>query len=262
MVVRPTLRSDELTARPAHPRLRVGAAGSFTHSVAALGMARAAMQTLRASRYNTEVTVPLWQPPDLLEAIGRDSLELVRKGIGAAPFLIVRLDDFSNDLGLGLAASDEAANRRRFSRAIKSTLQISVGTTEQLRILRTEEVSSSKPSASKPSGPRRGFPVPAWLNARCYVVRLSNRSDDKAPLTIGRDTNHKIVLQHPSVSASHAQLTVGPELSLRDTKSRNGTFVNGKQLSGSVLLQVGDRIKFGAVQAFLCSADDLWYAVR
>jgi len=224
------------------------------------------MQTLRASRYNTEVAVPTrpsWQPLDLLEAVARDPLELVRKGIGAAPFLIVRLDDFSNDLGLGLAGADEEANRRRFSRAIKSTLQISVGSTEQLRILRSEDLSAPKTGvATKSSEPRRGFPVPEWLNARCYVVRLSNRSEDKAPLTIGRDTNHKIVLQHPSVSASHAQLTVGPELLLRDTKSRNGTFVNGKQVQGSVPLQVGDRIKFGAVQAVLCSADDLWWAVR
>jgi hypothetical protein len=222
------------------------------------------MQTVRSSRYNAEVTVPLWQPPDLLEAVARDPLALVRKGIGAAPFLIVRLDDFSNDLGLGLAASDEAANRRRFrgSSSIKSTLQISIGVTEQLRVPRHEEQSAGKPGASKASEPRPGFPVPEWLNARCYVVRLSNRSEANAPLTIGRDTSHKIVLVHPSVSATHAQLTVGPELSLLDTKSRNGTFVNGKQVKGAVPLQVGDRIKFGAVQALICSADDLWYAVR
>ncbi|HTU58963.1 MAG TPA: FHA domain-containing protein, partial [Polyangiales bacterium] len=199
---------------------------------------------------------------DLLESVARDPLELLRKGIGAAPFLIVRLDDFSNDLGLGLAASDEAVNRRRFRGSIKSTLQISVGMTEQLRVPRFEEQPAAKPGANKTSAPRPGFPVPEWLNARCYVVRLTNRSEAQEPLTIGRDTSHKIVLLHPSVSATHAQLTVGPELSLRDTKSRNGTFVNGKQVKGVVPLQVGDRIKFGAVQALLCSADDLWYAVR
>jgi hypothetical protein len=220
------------------------------------------MQTVRSSRYNTEVTVPLWQPPALLEAVARDPLALLRKGMGAAPFLIVRLDDFSNDLGLGLAASDEAANRRRFRGSIKSTLQISIGMTEQLRVPRLEEQSAGKPGASKANEPRPGFPVPEWLIARCYVVRLSNRSEGGAPLTIGRDTSHKIVLVHPSVSATHAQLTVGPELSLLDTKSRNGTFVNGKQVKGAVPLQVGDRIKFGAVQALICSADDLWYAVR
>jgi hypothetical protein len=199
------------------------------------------MQTVRSSRYNTEVTVPLWQPPALLEAVARDPLALLRKGMGAAPFLIVRLDDFSNDLGLGLAASDEAANRRRFRGSIKSTLQISIGMTEQLRVPRLEEQSAGKPGASKANEPR---------------------SEGGAPLTIGRDTSHKIVLVHPSVSATHAQLTVGPELSLLDTKSRNGTFVNGKQVKGAVPLQVGDRIKFGAVQALICSADDLWYAVR
>jgi hypothetical protein len=208
------------------------------------------------------VTVSSWQPLDLLESVARDPLALLRKGIGAAPFLIVRLDDFSNDLGLGLTAADEAANRRRFSRAIKSTLQISVGMTEQLRMGRTEELLFPKQGDEKAAGARAGFPVPEWLKARCYVVRLSNRSEGNAPLSIGRDTSHKIVLQHPSVSATHAQLTVGPELTLRDAKSRNGTFVNGTQIKGAVQLQVGDRIKFGAVQAVLCSADDLFYALR
>ena len=198
----------------------------------------------------------------MLEAIARDSLAIVRKGIGSAPFLIVRLDDFSNDLGLGLAAADEAAARRRFSRALKSTLQISVGMTEQLRVGRSDEQSSPKPGEGKASESPPGFPVPEWLKARCYVVRLSGRSEGNAPITIGRDTSHKIVLQHPSVSATHAQLTIGPELSLRDAKSRNGTFVNGKKVAGTVPLQVRDRIKFGAVQALLCSADELWYAVR
>lgn len=208
------------------------------------------------------MTVSSWQPLDLLEAAAREPLAVFRKGIGAAPFLIVRLDDFSNDLELGLATCDEAASRQRFSRSIKSTLQISVGMTEQLHALRTEKVLLPMGDEENPAAPRPGFPMPAWLNARCYAVRLSARAEADAPLSIGRDPSHKIVLQHPSVSAHHAQLRVGPELSLRDTKSRNGTFVNGAQVKGTTLLQVGDKIKFGAVQAVLCSADDLWYAVR
>lgn len=186
----------------------------------------------------------------------------MRKGIGAAPFLIVRLDDFSPDLGLGLATADEEVNRQRWNRSIKSTLQISVAMTEQLRAMRTQEVVMPKPGDEQWEQARAGFPVPEWLNARCYVVRLSNRDDAEEPLGIGRDTIHKIVLQHPSVSATHAQLILAPELSLRDAKSRNGTFVNGSPITGTVRLQLGDRIKFGAVQTVLCSAEDLWQAVR
>ena len=190
----------------------------------------------------------------------------MRKGVGAAPFLIVRLDDFSNDLRNGLAVADELADRQRFSRAIKSTLQIAISP-EQLRGLRaqTQEVSLPLPSpgadeASKAA--RAGFPVPEWLSARCYVVRLSSRSEGGAPLTLGRDPSHNIVLQHPSVSATHAYLTVSPELALRDAKSRNGTLVNGAPIKGPVALKVGDKIKLGAVQTVLCSAEDLWQAVR
>jgi hypothetical protein len=134
--------------------------------------------------------------------------------------------------------------------------------TEQLRAMRTQEVVVPKAGDEKSRLSRPGFPVPDWLNARCYVVRLANRADAGEPLSVGRDTSHKIVLQHPSVSATHAHLTVGQQLALRDAKSRNGTFVNGSPIVGSVPLQVGDRIKFGAVQAVLCSADDLWQAVR
>ncbi|MET0389432.1 MAG: FHA domain-containing protein, partial [Polyangiales bacterium] len=212
-------------------------------------------------RYNGLVTVSSWQPADLLERVAREPIAVLRKGIGAAPFLIVRLDDFSNDLGVGLAAADEAANRQRFNRALKSTLQLSPGMTEQLRVMRTQEV--FLPKGGEEDDPQRGgFPVPEWLNVRCYVVRLSNRADGATPLSIGRDTSHKIVLQHPSVSATHAHLTVGAELSLRDAQSRNGTFINGAQVKGAIPLQVGDRIKFGAVHTVLCSADDLWHAVR
>lgn len=227
----------------------------FMHPAAARATGRCCQAP--ASRYNAVVTVTSWQPLDLLETVARDPLALLRNHIGSAPFLIVRLDDFSNDLGQGLAAADEAANRRRFNRAIKSTLQISNGMTEQLRIVRSEDLAPKQLES-----PRPGFPVPEWLNARCYVVRLSSRAEGTAPLSIGRDPSHKIVLQHPSVSASHAALTVGPELTLRDAKSRNGTFVNGLQVKGAVPVKPGDRIKFGAVQTVLCSADDLWHALR
>jgi hypothetical protein len=216
----------------------------------------------QASRYNTQVAVSSWQPAELLASFAREPLTLLRKNIGSAPFLIVRLDDFSNDLQLGLAAADEAANRKRFSRAIKSTLQISTGMTEQLRIMHTQDYATAKHTEPEPSEPRAGFPVPEWLSTRCYVIRLSGRADGPAPLSIGRDTSHKIVLQHPSVSATHAQLTVGPELSLRDAKSRNGTLVNGVPITSAVPLKVGDRIKFGAVHTVLCGADELWHAVR
>jgi len=207
------------------------------------------------------VAVPSWQPADLLDRVKREPLAVMRRGVGAAPFLIVRLDDFSNDLGLGLAAADEAASRKQFSGAIKSTLQISTAMVEQLRFI-TEEVSLPKPGEDPPAGARTGFPVPEWLTARCYVVRLANRSEGQAPIPIGRDPSHKIVLQHPSVSATHAYIAVGPEVVLRDAKSRNGTLVNGAPIKATVTLRVGDRIKFGAVQAVLCSAEELWHAVR
>lgn len=211
------------------------------------------------------MTVDFWQPTDLLERVAREPLALIRSELGHAPLLVVRLDDFSNDLGLGLAAADQVAHRRRANRAIKTTLQLSPVMLAQLHALRTEKLSLPPPAqdvASKASGPPAGFPAPEWLNARCYVVRLAHRSDGAAPLSIGRDGSHDIVLQHPSVSATHALLQVGEELSLRDAKSRNGTWVNDAPVTDWAPVRVGDRIKFAAVQAVLCSVDDLWRALR
>ncbi len=50
------------------------------------------------------------------------------------------------------------------------------------------------------------------------------------------------------VSRVHAELTVGPGggLSLRDAGSRNGTFVNGDRVTGSIPVRLGDKIMLGS----------------
>lgn len=192
----------------------------------------------------------------------REPLGVFLKSLDKTPLLIVRLDAFSNDLLNGLATADAEAKRTRFSRALKSTLQLSPGVTEQIRFVRaTEVVPPGESAADEDTSQRKGFPAPELLETRCYVVRLSNRTDRPGPLSIGRDTSHDIVLQHSSVSATHAHMTVGSELSLRDAGSRNGTFVNSVQIKGSVPVRAGDRIKLGAVTSVLCSASELWHVV-
>jgi len=64
-------------------------------------------------------------------------------------------------------------------------------------------------------------------------------------MKIGRDASRcQLVLEHPSVSALHAELFLEPGKVLLSDHSTNGTFVNGLRME-SVELQDGDYITFG-----------------
>ena len=68
-------------------------------------------------------------------------------------------------------------------------------------------------------------------------------------ITIGRGPDNTIVINNPSVSARHAQLQLaGETYRLKDLGSTNGTNVNGKPVTETVL-SFDDRIRFGAIEA-------------
>ena len=69
-------------------------------------------------------------------------------------------------------------------------------------------------------------------------------------LTIGRTDDNSLQIEDASVSTNHAQLeAVESGYLLTDLGSTNGTAVNGEPLEEPRLLQVGDRIRFGKVDA-------------
>ena len=70
-------------------------------------------------------------------------------------------------------------------------------------------------------------------------------------ITIGRIEENNLQISDPSVSSYHAQLTAkGGEYELEDLNSTNGTRVNGETLKGSILLKIGDRVRFGKIEAY------------
>lgn len=66
------------------------------------------------------------------------------------------------------------------------------------------------------------------------------------PLSIGRAPGSVLRLTHHTVSRMHAQLRhTGDGWSLRDLGSSNGTWVNGRRVTGSVAVRPGDHVQFG-----------------
>ncbi|MEU8761763.1 DUF1707 and FHA domain-containing protein [Streptomyces sp. NPDC048659] len=66
------------------------------------------------------------------------------------------------------------------------------------------------------------------------------------PLRIGRDPVNGLRLSHETVSRLHAELSLqGGLWVLRDLGSTNGTTVNGRRVTGAVVVRAGDQVGFG-----------------
>src|SRR3954469_15765235 len=69
-------------------------------------------------------------------------------------------------------------------------------------------------------------------------------------ITIGRDPANTVQFdptQDLDVSSHHAQLAIGDDgkYMLTDLGSRNGTFLNGQKVAGTVCAEPGSKIQFG-----------------
>ena len=86
-----------------------------------------------------------------------------------------------------------------------------------------------------------------------FTVKVSQKSGPEEVLNfsegevnIGRVRGNEIVLPKSNISKRHAMFThSGSALAITDTKSTNGTFVNGDRISGVCDLDVGDKVFLG-----------------
>src|SRR5512138_1040202 len=65
--------------------------------------------------------------------------------------------------------------------------------------------------------------------------------------TLGRMPDHDIVIADEAASRTHAvlELDENDELTIRDAGSTNGTFVNGRQITGTQSLSHNDQVRIG-----------------
>lgn len=107
---------------------------------------------------------------------------------------------------------------------------------------------ASKPASAKPTT------GPATLaTAKRLVITSGPKAGLELPLTgeslsIGRSSESALVIRDDYTSSHHARLVLrGDSWTIEDLDSTNGTFVNGKRVTGaSVSLSLGTPIKVGA----------------
>ncbi len=74
--------------------------------------------------------------------------------------------------------------------------------------------------------------------------------DDREKITIGRSPDCDIVIEHASISGTHAVFDlVDGRYTLSDLGSTNGTFVEGAAIGTDAPLATGMKIVFGTVEA-------------
>ncbi len=68
-------------------------------------------------------------------------------------------------------------------------------------------------------------------------------------IDIGRDASNGIVLPFPGISRKHARIKLeGKSAVLKDLKSQNGTFLNGKIVAGEEILKDRDIIRISSFE--------------
>jgi len=77
-------------------------------------------------------------------------------------------------------------------------------------------------------------------------------------LLIGRGEDCDIVIPDRQVSRFHLKLTpyIDKPVEIKDLGSKNGSFLNGKKISGSANIKDGDQIKIALVQNFIFVSSD------
>ena len=118
----------------------------------------------------------------------------------------------------------------------------SVLTPAELKVAEAEEKAAGKTVAIKLTD----------LMARPHVELIVDRYAVKSldipdtGLKVGRDsTRCQLVMEHPSVSAVHAEFSPKDGKVILTDHSTNGTFINGRRVGGAVELHDGDYVTFG-----------------
>lgn len=217
-------------------------------------------------------TLAHWKPREMVLHARQQTLEEFVAECETPYLLLIRLDDPTSELAVGLATQEprdqgrDGLGFRTVQRNISSVIESLEAA--KLAAKRAREV-PPEPKAPSPSAVRLGPSgrLPIELRSATYhVLPLRKRSEAAflRSVSVGRARNHDIVLRHRSVSKFHGSFDFDEQgrLFVRDANSSNHTFVNGIQVADRAELKPGDNVQFGSVEAHLCSTEDFWRTLR
>lgn len=157
-----------------------------------------------------------------------------------------------SDLG---SCNGTFVNRQRIDapRVLRSGDLVQLGRSEQAKFTVRYE-SANAPTAGERTREYKGTVLDQAVDRRLrqlqlvvdqYVVQTFDLIRGRT-ITIGRDSQNTVVLEDPTISSKHAEITMTPDdqVVLSDLESTNGTFINGQSI-GKQSLAEGDRISFG-----------------
>ncbi len=209
-----------------------------------------------------------WQPRELVLEAGQQSFEAFLAGCEARFFLLILLDEPNSELATGLLALEA-------SRLAGETDGLAFRTVVRDLDSFQEKSPASNSTQKLPRVMMSQFPEkgridripPEMLRQPCHIVPIMKRAEGGSFLqhvSVGRARNHDIVLRHRSVSKFHAWFEIhdASRLLVKDQESRNHTFVDGQQVNNRVEVFAGQTVRFGSVEARICTPESLWAALH
>ncbi len=127
----------------------------------------------------------------------------------------------------------------------RALISHTVTSTSDVRAPRTRRLEQA--AVPSPSGRRATLGRPCLLVLRSRALIAGQRLPLAATTSIGRQWGNTIVLNDRYVSSHHALvLFQDGRWLVRDCNSTNGTFVNGRRVTGDVPIRDGDEITIGS----------------
>ncbi len=100
-------------------------------------------------------------------------------------------------------------------------------------------ISRTTPKVRRPVEKKEHY-IRSSLRKTPFVLSKSRK------FTIGRSSNSSLPLKSGTISATHASIKWNKSaFKIKDERSTNGTFVNGKRVTGVTPLKDGDKIRLG-----------------
>lgn len=197
-----------------------------------------------------------WQPRELIVEARTLPLPEFLLQCEAAFMLVVLVDAGDVELATGLAAST-------VRRSDADGLAFQTATRELSATMGGEAVARAGMLRAGAFAEQTSERMPLGLaRSSCFVVPICKRSEVSFlhHVSVGRARNHDIVLRHRSVSKFHAwiELSSDARLFVKDCESSNHTYVNGTKVSDKQEVRPGDTLRFGSVEARVCTSEGLW----